>query len=107
MTPQQYQAIAQEQEAIIEAARMKIAAARREAESCPAPENLRPATAEDVVLGAVIWKPKWDGKRKWSIVEDVGYPDDAWKAWTDDGCCYGLHEAFVENETSPSTGANE
>lgn len=97
MTPQRYQEIRREQELIIEAAHKKIAEARNEAESCPMPENLRPATAADVVLGAVIWKPEWDGVRKWSIVEGIYDPNDDWKAWDDDGCRYGLHAAFVEN----------
>ena len=101
MTPQEYREVCREQELIIDAANLEMQKAYRRAEMCPVPENLRPATAADVVEGAIIWKPKWpDDGRKWSIVESVEHPDDNWKAWTDNGCRYGLENAFVENAES-------
>ena len=95
MTPQKYAQIKAEQEAVIEAARQKISAALEAASLCPLPENLRPATPADVVEGAIIWKPEWDGKQ-WSLIEGVDTPADPFHGWTEDGACYGIHGGFVE-----------
>jgi len=62
----------------------------------PLPEKLRPATPADVIVGAVIWKPDFDGDCKWCVIDEVLHPDDDFKAWVSDGCRYGLHRAFVE-----------
>jgi len=67
--------------------------------------DLRPATAADIVEGAIIWYPRWeededDDVRSWRRVEEVYYPSDQWKAYCADcGCRYGLDGAFVEVET--------
>lgn len=85
-----------EQQKIIESAKIKIAEAWKQAVTCPIPETLRPATAADVVVGAVIWKPDFDGDCKWCVIDEVQHPNDDFKAWVSDGCRYGLHQAFVE-----------
>ncbi len=95
MTPQEYLKIAEAQWQRINEARDVMAAAYAESAACPLPENLRPATARDIVLGAVLWYPAWDDT-KWAIVEDVIHPDDDFKAYMWDGSRYGLSGAFVE-----------
>jgi hypothetical protein len=61
------------------------------------PDNLRPATASDVKVGAIIWYKHGDEDHFWQMVEEVHYPDDAFKAYTaHDGCRYGLDDAWVE-----------
>ncbi len=83
-------------EAKVEEARDAADQAYEDAAFAALPTNLRPATAADIVVGAVIWYPSWD-ERKWAIVEEVRYPNDDWKAYcSHDGCRYGLHGAFVE-----------
>ncbi len=67
------------------------------------PQNLRPATAEDIKVGARIWYDGSDGLDSPSepyycrVVEEVLHPNDPWKAYcADDGCRYGLDGAMVE-----------
>ena len=91
-----YLKIKREQEGIIKDARAKLALAKEEAELCPVPTNLKPATAEDIISGQVIWLDGDDGY-VWRIVADVWRPSDAFKGYdTDDGCRYGLHGAYIE-----------
>ena len=74
--------------------------ALEKAEQAKPPKNLRPATAKDMMPGAIIWYPKEDGESYWKRIEDVMRPNDEWKAYTaHDGCRYGLDGAFVEVET--------
>jgi hypothetical protein len=63
------------------------------------PDNLRPANAKDIVVGNVIWYPRWD-YHKWVVIEEVLYPNDAFKAFIGDGCRYGLDGAFVDLDRS-------
>jgi hypothetical protein len=73
--------------------------AERAADAAPVPAKLRPATSRDIVEGAILWYPHWDG-RKWACVDEVIRPSDDWKAYSaHDGCRYGLEGAFVEVET--------
>ena len=62
------------------------------------PRRIRPATAEDIVNGAVIWYPKDEyTDTYWKYVGFVMCPNDQWKAYcAHDGCRYGLDGAFVE-----------
>ena len=62
------------------------------------PKRIRPATAEDIVIGAIIWYPKDEyTDTYWKYVSFVMYPNDQWKAYcAHDGCRYGLDGAFVE-----------
>lgn len=62
----------------------------------PFPFNFRPAVAEDIVLGAIIWYKEGDDGPFWAIVEELNYTGDDWKAFSFDGCRYGLNGAFVE-----------
>jgi hypothetical protein len=105
MTPIEYLKIEAEQTTIITAAEDKILAARKKADKCPLPKNLRPATARDIKELAVIWYPDWasrrDGTPGWAVVEEVLHPDDQFKAYcADDGCRYGLDGAFVETKVA-------
>ena len=78
----------------------KIALLEEQARSHPLPAQLRPATAADIVVDAVLWYPQWDSPQ-WNIVETVRAPYDAYKAYESGGCRYGLKGAFVEIEGSP------
>ena len=91
-------------EAYAEAERLYKIARRAEP-----PKNLRPAIAEDIKVGAIIWYPHWaenidedeDGNEipgcTWALVEKLLYHGDQYKAYyAEDGCRYGLHGAFVE-----------
>ncbi len=62
------------------------------------PDDLRPATAKDIVEGNIIWYKHDDYDQPfWNMVEYVERPNDNWKAYTaHDGCRYGLDDAFVE-----------
>jgi hypothetical protein len=83
------------QQASEEAAQRELQA-YADADLAALPAKLRPATPKDIVEGAILWYPHWSEK-KWSMVVDVRYPDDQWKAYcADDGCRYGLDGAFVE-----------
>jgi hypothetical protein len=95
-SPDDFLSVRDEQQEIIESANRRVAEAWEQAATCPLPENLRPATSDDVVVGAVIWKPDFDGDCKWCVIDEVQCPDDDFKAWVSDGCRYGLHRAFVE-----------
>jgi hypothetical protein len=98
MTPGEFQAIRTTQEAIIAAAEQVIAEARRQAEKCKLPKNLRPAEASDIVEGAILWykQSKKDGGNFWTIVEGLLHHGDPFKAYEFDGCRYGLDGAYVE-----------
>lgn len=96
MSPKEFLKIESEQRDIIDAAEAVIVKARRKADKYPKPTNLRPATANDIKVGAVIWQDCDDGFL-WHIVEELGHAGDEWKAYTaDDGCQYGLRGAYVE-----------
>lgn len=97
MRPEEYLKIKKEQKLVIENAYNKI----REAEEkvvCLPPKNVRRAKPEDIVVDAVLWYHiEDDDDIYWKIVGEVYRPDDDWKAYcADDGCRYGLYEAFVE-----------
>lgn len=63
----------------------------------PPIEKLRRATSSDVVEGAVFYYKVNESDPYWQIVYKVQYPDDDFKAYVaEDGCRYGLHEAWVE-----------
>lgn len=83
-------------------AQAKTQEALKTALNAPLPLHLRKAVPEDVVEGAILWYPE-RYHRKWSLVAEVLYTADPWKAYTaHDGCRYGLDGAFVE--VSPSKG---
>jgi hypothetical protein len=107
MTPEEFLRLRDEQAMNIYAARLKILEARRLANECELPCNLRAATPRDVVVDAVLWYPHLEPK--WFIVDEVLYPNDAFKAFiADDGCRYGLNGAFVEvGRYSPPSAAEE
>ena len=63
----------------------------------PPVEKLRRANSSDVVQGAVFYYGINEPEPYWQIVDRVQYPDDDFKAYVaEDGCRYGLHEAWVE-----------
>ncbi len=76
-----------------------IRRARELAESSPPPENRRPATEADIIVGAIIWhwRSEEHGGWYWHEIKEVHYPSDDFKAYmADDGCKYGLHNAWVK-----------
>jgi len=69
----------------------------RESVQIPERKKLRKATAQDVVVGNVFYYLDGSQDEYWKIVREVRYPDDDFKAYlADDGCRYGLHNAYVE-----------
>lgn len=90
-----------EAEKEVEKAQKRSEQALARAERIKAPKNLRPATAKDIKVGAVIWYPAdptnpYDIDH-WKLVDEVLRPNDDWKAYTaHDGSRYGLYGAFVE-----------
>jgi hypothetical protein len=107
MTPKQYLELKRQKESEIAALRAEIEEAWMESNRTPPPENLRPAEARDIVLGAVIWynvgpDDYYPTEWGWYEVEEVLRPSDDWKAFTAGGCRMGLCGAFVENTTAHS-----
>lgn len=99
MTPTEYLEIEKEQGEIIKEAERRILEARKQADTCPPPEIRRPAKAEDIVRGAVIWHTRAEehGGDFWNVVDGPLHYGDAFKAYcADDGCRYGLDGAYVE-----------
>lgn len=87
-----------------EAARLDTLNKYDEAQKIAIPKKLRPATAKDIVEGAIIWYPKHayhdevEDNAGWMLITEVLYPSDAYKAFcSEDGCRYGLEGAFVES----------
>ena len=68
----------------------------------PIPASIRPATAADIVVGAIIWYPDRTNDldaANWQEVVEVLKPRDDWKGYVNHtGSRYGLYHAFVEVE---------
>ncbi len=97
MTPQEFLKIEEDQSATIEKAKHKIYKARELADKCPFPSNSRPAKADDIKQGAIIWHKDGDNGPFWNIVSEPLHYGDDFKAYVaDDGCRYGLVGAFVD-----------
>lgn len=98
MVPEDFLEIEKVQNEVIKKAKDIIYWAREKAKKSEMPANIRPATAHDIVDGAIIWydREKEYGGPFWNIVCEVLKPRDAFKAYcADDGCRYGLDGAFV------------
>lgn len=90
MTPKEYLEIE-----AVQVARIRVA--RAEANKSVFPENVRVANSSDIIEGAIIWHRNGDDGPFWNIVSEVLHPSDTYKAYcADDGCRYGLMDAFVE-----------
>ena len=99
MTPEEFQTIQTQAESAIEALRRLISEAHALASEAPLPDNLRPANADDIKVGAIVWYKRGDEGPFWQIVERPLYYGDAFKAYTaEDGCRYGLDDAWIEVE---------
>lgn len=62
------------------------------------PDDLRPASAEDIVVGAAVWLWTDDERYRLMIIESVKNPSDPYKAFVaHDGCRYGLANLKVED----------
>lgn len=71
--------------------------ALKESENAEPPKNLRPATADDVKVGAIFWYV--EDEPYWNVVQEVLHPNDPWKAYeAQDGGRYGLDGAMVEDD---------
>lgn len=107
MTPEEYRRIRNAQWEIIKRANEAIDKARDEAEKYPMPDNMRPANADDIKPDAIIWheRPDEHGGPYWHIVEEVLKPADDFKAYISDGSRYGLHGAFVFDESKANSFA--
>lgn len=61
--------------------------------------QLRRANANDIKVGAVIYHTDGDENAFWNVVDELKHYGDDFKAYTaDDGCRYGLHNAFVRKD---------
>ncbi len=98
MTPAEYWKTKTKLDAEISQLRQRINSAQAEAEGTDLPRTIRPTTPEDITQGAVIWYLCGDYGPYWNIVEEVINPNDQWKAYCgEDGCRYGLDDAWVED----------
>lgn len=62
----------------------------------PADDELRPARPADIVEGRMIFYHKGDNGPFFQIVREIREPDDDFNAFmSEDGCIYGLLDAFV------------
>lgn len=69
------------------------------ANAAPLPANLRPAEADDIQRGAIIWYKHGDTGHFWQIVAAPLHYGDAFKAYeAEDTSRYGLHDAWIEVE---------
>ena len=88
-----------EQRKIVNVEKYKEMVLLEKAMNQPKPDNirLRKATNEDIVYGNIIWYKEGDNGPFWKIVEETLNPNDNWKAFiAEDGCRYGLYDAYVE-----------
>jgi hypothetical protein len=68
-----------------------------EARGASLPAGLRPAIPQDITVGNLIWYKHGDNGHFWQIIEEVYRPSDPFKAYcAEDGCRYGLDDAWVE-----------
>lgn len=98
MTPEEFLQIQARCNAQIDVLRNEIYLAYLKAKNCPPPEQRRRAEPRDITVGNVIWYERSEqyGGWFWNVVEEVRYPDDDFKAYVaDDGCRYGLKDAWV------------
>lgn len=96
MTAKEFLVMRAERAAIIDKLEDEINEAEGQV-TIPPIEQLRPAIADDVVEGAVFYYGVGGADPFWQIALSVQYPDDAFKAYVaEDGCRYGLHDAWVE-----------
>ena len=71
-----------------------LEAVKEEAENCPEPAVLTPATHANIIEGNVIWYVTDDELQTyWVIVEDVLNNGEF---CADDGCRYSLDGAYIE-----------
>jgi len=103
MTPIEYLRIETEQRSIIAAAQDVIDEARRRADRARPPmTQLRRARAEDIRQGLIVWheRPADYGGWYWHVVDEPLHYGDEFKAYcADDGCRYGLRDAWVYANT--------
>jgi len=102
MKPEEFIRIRREIMKTVNRLRGVIDELEKETLNCDPPSDRRPATASDIVEGAVIWYEYYDSPSGyyWQIVDEVQYPNDPFKAYTaEDGCRYGLDGAFVSKGT--------
>lgn len=97
MTSQEYKILSDILSHIIDNIAGVLDVAKYDADKCPLPTNLRPATSKDIIEGAIIWYKHGDDGHFWRIVGDVLRPSDPYKAYcAEDGCRYGLDDAWIE-----------
>lgn len=97
MTPEECIKIEKRERAIIRGAEAIITAARAEADKAKPPKkSLRPARADDIKPGLIVWHDNGDYGWFWHVVEEPQHYGDSFKAYmADDGCRYGLDGAWV------------
>ena len=98
MTPAEYQRLRKPILDAIDQLRAADVAMYESTLQSPLPANLRPATADDIHPDAIIWyKHGGENGYFWQIVDRPLHYGDAFKAYeAEDGCRYGLHDAWVE-----------
>lgn len=94
MTPEEYVKIKKQVEDNIKRLAHVLRDAYESVQQHPFPENVRPATAQDIVVDQVVWY-RLDTPH-WLIVDKVLNHGDRFKAFVSNGSRYGLDGAFVE-----------
>lgn len=97
MSPEEYIAFADDIEAQIVVLRQRIVEAYNQVDTT-IPDDVRPATPDDIVPGRVVWYAKGDFGPHWHEVFEVRHPGDMFKAYVDvDGTRYGMVGALVRD----------
>lgn len=96
MTPKAYLRLKKRQERIIQLAEREIEQAMGQV-VIPPVHRLRNAEPADIVKGRIIFYLRDSEPDYWQVVSEVRNPDDDFKAYmAEDGCRYGLANAYVE-----------
>lgn len=99
MTPEEYKKIAENQLEIIKQAKLTMFNALNMADKCSLPKNIRRAKPYDIQKGNIIWHTNGDDGYFWQIISEVLNPNDKFKAYlAEDGCRYGLDDAYIEKK---------
>lgn len=85
-----------DRERVMEGLDLDVADALERARLAPFPAKVRPATKDDLKVGAIIWEKECRHGSYWACIETV--EDYRWRFWGTDGSLYELGDSFVEVE---------
>lgn len=97
MTAEEFLAIRANAAKVIREAELSVKKARDKV-LIPPIDELRRAVADDIAIDAVIYHSGGDDGWFWHVVEEPLHYGDDFKAYVaEDGCRYGLHDAWVSD----------